>query len=82
MLVSAESKFFSADAELSDWDDENPVSAREVASSRNPNDGFLWLIAHHEHTLSYGGTRLCAGGACNLAIICDLVVAGELAIFD
>ena len=81
IVMSGEGRAFSAGADLSDWDADNPAPAREVAS------GLSRVMAFYGQLVSMDTPTLAAvqgyvlGGGCNLAISCDMVVAGESAIF-
>ena len=81
IVMSGEGRAFSAGADLSDWDAGNPAPAREVAS------GLSRVMAFYGQLVSMDTPTLAAvqgyvlGGGCNLAISCDMVVAGESAIF-
>lgn len=81
IVISGEGRAFSAGADLSDWDGDKPAPAREVAA------GLTRVMAFYGQLLAMNTPTIAAvqgyvlGGGCNLAISCDLVVAGESAIF-
>ena len=81
IVISGEGRAFSAGADLSDWDADNPTPAREVAA------GLTRVMAFYRQLVTMNTPLIAAvqgyvlGGGCNLAISCDLVVAGESAIF-
>jgi len=81
IVISGEGRAFSAGADLSDWDSENPTPAREVAAGLTRVMAFYGQLVEMNTTLIAAVQGYVLGGGCNLAISCDLVVAGESAIF-
>jgi enoyl-CoA hydratase/carnithine racemase len=81
IVISGEGKAFSAGADLSDWDADNPAPAREVAAGLTRVMDFYGQLVAMNTPLIAAVQGYVLGGGCNLAISCDLVVAGESAIF-
>lgn len=81
IVISGEGRAFSAGADLSDWDADNPAPTREVAADLTRVMAFYGqLVAINTPTIA-AVQGYVLGGGCNLAVSCDLVVAGESAIF-
>ena len=81
IVISGEGRAFSAGADLSDWDADNPAPAREVAAGLTRVMAFYGQLVAMNTPLIAAVQGYVLGGGCNLAISCDLVVAGESAIF-
>ncbi len=81
IVMSGEGRAFSAGADLSDWDADNPAPAREVASGLSRVMAFYGQLVRMDTPTIAAVQGYVLGGGCNLAISCDMVVAGESAIF-
>lgn len=81
VVLTGEGRAFSAGADLSDWDADNPAPAREAAAGLTRVMAFYGEIVKMNTPLIAAVQGYVLGGGCNLAISCDLVVAGESAIF-
>ncbi|MBQ0721466.1 MAG: enoyl-CoA hydratase/isomerase family protein [Gammaproteobacteria bacterium] len=81
IVITGEGRAFSAGADLSDWDADNPAPAREVAAGLTRVMGFYGQLVAMNTPLIAAVQGYVLGGGCNLAISCDLVVAGQSAIF-
>ena len=60
IVIRAEGKAFSAGADLSDWDADNPVPAREVAADLTRVMAFYGQLVAMNTPLRCSGAGLCA----------------------
>ncbi len=81
IVISGEGRAFSAGADLSDWDADDATPARQVAAGLTRVMAFYGQVVAMNTPLIAAVQGYVLGGGCNLAISCDLVVAGESAIF-